>query len=47
MVTTSDDQSWFWTHEWQEMEFEADLDIASGLVHVTSSVEEFLNSLDV
>jgi hypothetical protein len=28
------------------MEFEADLDVACGLVYVSSNIEEFLNSLD-
>lgn len=40
------DQGWFWTKEWQEMEREADEDIAAGRVSgpFTSS-EEFMKSL--
>ena len=44
MNVRPDDQSWFWTEEWQAMEQEADLDIAAGRV-VASSVDEFLDLL--
>ena len=39
-----DDQSWFWTPEWQAMERRADEDIKAGRVHHYASVEDFLAS---
>ena len=41
-----DEQSWFWSEEWQAMEREADLDIAVGRIEASSSVDEFLDLLD-
>ncbi|MDP2630237.1 MAG: hypothetical protein Q8P56_02405 [Candidatus Uhrbacteria bacterium] len=41
-----DAQRWFWTKEWQEMEREADEDIAAGRVAGPfTSVEDFIRSL--
>lgn len=40
------DQRWFWTERWQEMEREADADIAAGRVKRFDSVEEFFDDLD-
>ena len=40
------DQAWYWTKEWQEMEREADEDIAAGRVsRVFESVDEFVRDL--
>ena len=46
MNVRPDDQSWFWTEEWQAMEQEADFDIAAGRVEVSTSVDEFLDLLN-
>lgn len=40
------DQWWYWTEEWQQMEREADADIAAGRVRVFDDVESFLADLD-
>lgn len=40
------DQAWFWTERWQQMEREADADIAAGRTEVFESVEDFLADLD-
>jgi bifunctional DNA-binding transcriptional regulator/antitoxin component of YhaV-PrlF toxin-antitoxin module len=40
------DQAWFWTPEWQQMEREADEDIAAGRVTTYDSAEDFARSLD-
>jgi antitoxin MazE len=39
------DQEWFWTKRWQEMEREADADIAAGRYQEASDVDEFLSRL--
>ncbi|MBI4600001.1 AbrB/MazE/SpoVT family DNA-binding domain-containing protein [Candidatus Uhrbacteria bacterium] len=40
------DQLWYWTKEWQEMEREADEDIAAGRVSGPfTTVEEFMKDL--
>ena len=39
------DQLWFWTHEWQKKEREADDDIARGRVKEFESVEELIKDL--
>lgn len=40
------DQKWFWTDRWQQMEREADADIAAGRVAAFEDVEDFLADLD-
>ncbi len=40
------DQAWFWTERWQQMEREADEDIAAGRVKVFDDAESFLEHLD-
>jgi bifunctional DNA-binding transcriptional regulator/antitoxin component of YhaV-PrlF toxin-antitoxin module len=40
------DQRWFWTERWQQMEREAEDDIAAGRVERFESAEDFLASLD-
>ncbi len=40
------DQSWFWTKEWQEEEREADEDIKAGRVKEFDNVEDFIKELD-
>ena len=39
-------QTWFWTERWQEMEREADSDIAAGRVTSSASGEDFLEQLE-
>lgn len=46
IVAASEDQSWFWTEEWQAKEREADADIAAGRVTRYDPGEEFLASLN-
>lgn len=41
-----DDQSWYWTPEWQERERLAEAEIAAGNVTAYDSSEEFLASFD-
>jgi hypothetical protein len=41
-VAVSADQAWFWSPEWQQMEREADEDIAAGRDRRFDSDEEFL-----
>ena len=40
------DQAWFWTERWQQMEREADQDLAAGRVSRFDDADEFLTSLD-
>jgi hypothetical protein len=40
------EQAWFWTHEWQAKEHEADDDLATGRVTHYESDEEFLAALN-
>ena len=40
------DQKWFWTERWQQMEREADEDIAAGRIVRTESVDELFAELD-
>lgn len=40
------DQRWFWSQRWQEMEREADADIAAGRVVRSDDVDDFLAELD-
>lgn len=44
--TTDPDQAWFWAPEWQEMEREADADLAAGRLTGYESDEDFLAALD-
>jgi len=39
------DQRWFWTREWQQMEREADEDIARGRVKGFDSAENLIKEL--
>ncbi|GBF33785.1 hypothetical protein DCCM_2896 [Desulfocucumis palustris] len=41
----NDDQSWYWTAEWQEAEKEADEDFASNRVHHFENVDEAIKFL--
>ena len=41
----NDDQSWYWSVEWQTGERQADHDIETGQVFTYESEEEFLASL--
>lgn len=45
-VSVPADQAWFWSERWQQMEREADADIAAGRVVATDSVGDFLDELD-
>jgi len=45
-VAVPSDQAWFWTDRWQQMEREADLDIATGRVNQFESVDDMLADLD-
>ena len=40
-----DDQSWYWTPEWQAAEREADEDMAAGRIHRYNNVDELIKSL--
>jgi antitoxin MazE len=40
------EQAWFWTKRWQQMEREADEDVASGRVRQFDSIEALLTDLD-
>lgn len=40
------DQVWFWSERWQQMEREADDDVAAGRVAAFDDVEAFLADLD-
>ena len=46
IVVVPADQAWYWAHEWQEGEREADADLAPGRTRVFQSDEEFLASLE-
>lgn len=45
-VAIAADQAWFWMDRWQQMEREADADIAAQRVVRSDSVDEFLAELD-
>lgn len=45
-VSVPAEQTWFWTARWQQMEFEANEDIARGRVVATAGVDEFIADLD-
>lgn len=40
------DQAWFWTQRWQQMEREADADVAAGRVSTHDTVEELLDAFE-
>jgi AbrB family looped-hinge helix DNA binding protein len=40
------EQQWFWTERWQQMEREADAEIAAGRLRTHESAEDFLAHLD-
>ena len=40
------DQSWFWTSTWQEMETEAEQDLREGEYRTFDDVETFIQFLD-
>ncbi len=44
-TTIEASQTWFWTERWQQMEREADEDIAAGRVRTYDNVEHFLQAL--
>ena len=46
-LPVSADQAWFWTERWQQMEREADADIAEGRTERFDDIDEFLADLDV
>lgn len=39
------DQAWFWTPEWQQMEREADEDIAAGRVKAFDTMDDLIADL--
>ena len=39
-------EAWFWTEQWQQMEREADEDIAAGRVRTAPDVETFIAMLE-
>lgn len=45
-VPVSADQAWFWTERWQQMEREADDDVAAGRVTRYDDADGFLASLE-
>ena len=45
-ILTDPSQAWFWSPRWQQMEREADEDIAAGRVKQFDSVEELFADLD-
>ena len=46
VVPVPSDQKWFWTERWQQMEREADEDIAAGRIVGTESVDELFAEMD-
>jgi len=46
VVAVPADQAWFWTERWQEMEREADADIAAGRMVVVEGVDDLIAHLD-
>lgn len=38
-------QAWFWTTEWQALEYEADEDLRQGRYEDFDSMDDFINSL--
>jgi len=46
VVAIPADQAWFWTDRWQEMEREADADVAAGRVATVDGVSDLVKLLD-
>jgi len=46
VVTVPADQAWFWAERWQQMEREADADIAAGRLTVVDGADELIAHLD-
>ena len=46
VVAVPADQVWFWTDRWQQMEREADADVAAGRTTVVESVDDLLAVFD-
>jgi bifunctional DNA-binding transcriptional regulator/antitoxin component of YhaV-PrlF toxin-antitoxin module len=42
VVAVPADQAWFWTARWQQMEREADADVAAGRTKVVDGLDELL-----
>lgn len=42
----NNDQSWYWTSEWQRMETEADEDLRTGQYRDFDSIDEMIDFLD-
>jgi|GEM_PF-4954898 len=45
-VIEEEDQSWYWTRAWQEMERKADEDVRKGNYQTFNSMDDFIASLD-
>jgi len=45
-VPVAADQAWFWTDRWQQMEHEADADVAAGRVSRFDEIGDLLDALD-
>jgi bifunctional DNA-binding transcriptional regulator/antitoxin component of YhaV-PrlF toxin-antitoxin module len=46
VVTVPAEQAWFWTDRWQQMEREADREIAAGAVHHAEGLDDLIDILD-
>ncbi len=46
VVAVPADQAWFWTERWQQMEREADADVAAGRSTVVDGADALLAHLD-
>lgn len=46
LVAVPADQQWFWTQRWQQMEREADSDIADGRVASFGTTDDLVDDLD-
>ena len=44
--TTPEDQSWYWSQQWQEQEKKADADIAAGRVEGFEVMDDLIADLD-
>lgn len=42
---TKDDQSWYWSDYWQELEREADQDLINGNYEEFDNLDDFINSI--
>ena len=45
-LAVAEDQTWFWTEEWQSGEREAEADLAAGRYQVFDSMEDLLEDLE-